>query len=258
MKTALIISTYNWPEALEKVLQSVQIQTTLPDEIIIADDGSGETTKLVIEKWKKISKVPVKHFWQEDKGFRKTIIMNYAIANTEAEYIIQIDGDVILEKNFIADHLSDRKQGYFLNGSRALINEDSTRKFLSGAININQVKIKNKINGTRNPFLARYFRKDGPKSNNVKGCNFSFWKKDFIKVNGYNNDINGWGHEDIELAARLVNIGLKQRRLKMKAVVFHLHHNYFDRKNEQENYSYYLNVVKDKIAHCKNGYEQSQ
>ena len=79
MKFALLISTYNWPSALDKVLQSVQNQTLKPNEILIADDGSKEETKTLIEDWKQKSKIPIKHFWQEDDGFRKTIIMNKAV-----------------------------------------------------------------------------------------------------------------------------------------------------------------------------------
>lgn len=260
MKTALLISTYNWPEALNLVLESVQVQTKLPDEILIADDGSKKETEELINLWKEKSKVPIKHFWQEDDGFRKTIIMNKAIANTEADYIIQIDGDILLEKHFVEDHISDKKPGFFIKGSRALINEEATKTILAKKKidwNYIQQNIKNKINATRNTLLAKLFRKDKIKSNNLKGCNFSFWRKDFIEVNGYNNDICGWGHEDIELAARLSNIGIKQRQLKMKAVCFHLHHNYFDRSKENENFNAYQKVIDEKITTCEKGYLQS-
>ncbi len=260
MKFALLISTYNWPSALDKVLQSVQNQTLKPNEILIADDGSKEETKTLIEDWKQKSKIPIKHFWQEDDGFRKTIIMNKAVAGTDADYIVQIDGDIILDKNFIKDHISEKQEGYFLNGSRALISEENTIKILAEKdLRMDWVSknVKNKINATRFPLIANFFRKDHFKSNNVKGCNFSFWREDFIAVNGYNNDMSGWGHEDIELAARLNNFDIKQRRLKMRAICYHLHHDYFDRKNEQTNFSTYEKVVDEKIVTCKNGYQQS-
>lgn len=260
MKTALLISTYNWPSALDKVLQSVQNQTVIPDEILIADDGSKEETLKLIEDWKKKSKVVIKHLWQEDKGFRKTIIMNKAVGGTEADYIIQIDGDIILNPNFIKDHLQERQIGFFLNGSRALISEENTAAILKAEnLNMAQVarNVKNKINATRFPLLANFFRKDQFKSNNVKGCNFSFWREDFIKVNGYNNDIGGWGHEDIELAARLNNLGIRQRRLKMRAVCYHLHHDYFARKDEETNFYVYLKTIENKTTRCSNGFDET-
>lgn len=260
MKTALLISTYNWPEALDKVLQSLELQSIFPNEVLIADDGSKEDTRLIIKQWQSKSKIPIKHFWQEDDGFRKTIIMNSAIHNTDAEYIIQIDGDIIMSPKFIEDHLKERLSGFFLNGSRALVSKENTIKVLkSEKLNMDQVSknVKNKINAMRVPLLSQLFRKDSFKSNNVKGCNFSFWKQDFVAVNGYNNSINGWGHEDIELAARLNNLGIKQRRLKMRAVCYHLHHDLFDRKNENDNFSVYQKVVDEKITKCENGYLQS-
>lgn len=45
MKTTLLITTYNWPKALELVLYSVLHQHVKPDEVVIADDGSTEETK---------------------------------------------------------------------------------------------------------------------------------------------------------------------------------------------------------------------
>lgn len=260
MKVALLISTYNWIEALDKVLQSTQLQSVLPQEILIADDGSKEDTGILIEKWKAQSKIPIYHFWHEDQGFRKTIIMNKAVSATKAEYIIQIDGDIIIHPRFIEDHLNEKQHGFFLNGSRSLINKENTELILNKKeLHISEIgkEVKNKINATRFPWMANFFRKDAFKSNNVKGCNFSFWREDFIKVNGYNNKISGWGHEDIELAARLNNLGIKQRRLKMRAICYHLHHDFFDRKNENSNFSVYQNAVDQKIIRCANGYLES-
>lgn len=260
MRTALLISTFNWPDALNKVLESVQKQTVLPDEILIADDGSKPNTVSLIEAWKLKSNVVIKHFWQEDQGFRKTIIMNKAVGGTEADYIIQIDGDIILHHQFVEDHLNASQEGLFLNGSRALINKENTKLILqSENLDLAQVSknVKNKINATRFPLIADFLRKDHFRSSNVKGCNFSFWRKDFIRVNGYNNEINGWGHEDIELAARLNNLGIKQRRLKMTAVCYHLHHEYFDRKNEDINLSVYQKAVKNNVIRCNNGFAES-
>lgn len=260
MKTALLISTYNWPEALDLVLRTVQNQSVLPDEILIADDGSREETKNLVQEWKSRSKIPVKYFWQKDDGFRKTIIMNIAVAGTEADYVIQTDGDILLSRHFIKDHLSEAEEGFFLNGSRSLISENTTAGILQkGKYDLFklQFQAKNKINATRSSFFSKYFQKNHFKSDNVKGCNFSFWRKDFLSVNGYNNEMNGWGHEDIELAARLNNLGIKQRRLKMKAVCFHLYHPFNDRGNENKNFETYREVVEKKITRCANGYEET-
>ena len=102
--TSLIVATYNWPEALNLCLLSIKNQKVLPAEVIIADDGSGQQTRLLIEKFQSDFPVPLIHVWHEDLGFRKSIVLNMAIKKASGEYIVQVDGDVILDQNFINDH----------------------------------------------------------------------------------------------------------------------------------------------------------
>ena len=123
MKASLVICTYNWPEALELVLKSIMVQKEMPEEVIIADDGSKEETKNLIESFKSKLSIPLHHVWQEDKGWRKSIILNKAIANAKGEYIIQIDGDCILHSSFVKDHLRYARRGVYLSGSRVNIQE---------------------------------------------------------------------------------------------------------------------------------------
>ena len=101
MKTALIIATYNWPEALELVFLSLLNQSVSPDEIIIADDGSARETKQLVENYAQKFNAKIKHIWQEDDGFRKTKILNKSFLKAKSEYIIQIDGDIIIHNEFI-------------------------------------------------------------------------------------------------------------------------------------------------------------
>jgi hypothetical protein len=53
MKISLIIVTYNRPEALSLILKSIEKQKVLPDEVVIADDGSGKETQETIHKFQK-------------------------------------------------------------------------------------------------------------------------------------------------------------------------------------------------------------
>lgn len=255
---SLLISTYNWPEALDMVLKSVTAQTILPIEVVIADDGSNEETSNVINQYQSI--LNIKHIWHADNGFRKTLIMNKAVKAISQNYIIQIDGDMLLHSNFIEDHLRFAKENYFIKGSRAMLPEFVSNKIIKEKIldfSYFKKNVKSKINATRIPSLSFLFFGDKKRSNNLRGCNFAFWKKDFIAVNGYNNDLTGWGHEDIELAARLVNNGVHRRQLKMVAVCFHLYHKINSRDNELTNMSVYKEVVSKKINTIPNGFNQS-
>lgn len=256
ISVTLVISTYNWPKALELVFKSILNLRVLPNEIIIADDGSDERTKAAIEDFKQKIRIPTIHLWQEDLGFRKTIIMNRAISSASGNYIIQIDGDIILHPKFVADHIEEAQHGYYIKGSRSMLSPNLTNTIINTKnINISSLTpgVGSKINASYLPILSGLFKGNHFRSNNLRGCNFSFWKHDFIAVNGYNNELEGWGHEDIELAARLTNLGIRQRQLKLKAVCFHLHHKINSRHNEDINFKKYLNTVKKKTVRCKNG-----
>jgi glycosyltransferase involved in cell wall biosynthesis len=257
---ALLISTYNWPEALELVLQSVEAQTTLPAKVLIADDGPNENTRKVIEHFKTQINIPIEHIWHSDEGFRKCIIVNKAIATCQCDYIIQIDGDIILHPEFVADHISEAETGFYIKGSRTLIDFNKTKELIDNktiTLSVMDSGLKNKINGLHLPFFASLFRRKSQRSRDLKGCNCAFWRLDFIKVNGYNNNLMGWGHEDIELAARLINAGIMQKRIKLKAICYHLHHKINDRSCENENLSAYNKAVKEGIIESENGYKQS-
>jgi glycosyltransferase involved in cell wall biosynthesis len=255
----LLISTYNWPEALDLVLKSVLSQNVMPEEVIVADDGSRKETADLIKHYQEKFPVPLIHEWHEDNGFRKTIILNKALKRAKGEYIVQVDGDIILHPDFIKDHKANATEGFFIKGSRGRLTARKSNHVLrTKDIRLHSLHrgVQSRINATRFPLLSPIFHKDDLKTRNVKGCNFAFWKKDMIAVNGYNNDLAGWGHEDIEFPARLVNYGIKRRQLKMTAVCFHIHHELRSRSNEDSNLKVYEEVVERKIVRCENGIDQ--
>ncbi len=231
-KTALIISTYNWPEALNLCLKSALVQKTLPDEIIVADDGSDERTQKLIGYFSEISPVRIKHVWQEDNGFRLARIRNRAIQVSESDYLIFIDGDIILHPKFIRDHIRNRKPCVFLSGSRALLSgKETSQRLCSENISFKWLdySAKNKINGIRNLFLSPLFTKEDAGIYNVRGCNMSFWKHDLIDVNGFDEQYEGWGREDSDIVFRLFANGRKRVKLKFCGIQYHLFHKARDR-----------------------------
>ena len=170
----------------------------MPSEIIIADDGSGIATRDVVRHFEAVSPVPVRHIWHEDRGFRVAAIRNKAIAASRCDYLIQIDGDLILQRNFIQDHIAFAKEGHYVAGSRGIITEALTRKVLSGEItSLSALSrgVRNSNNVVRIPLMAYLYRTLGP-SRFVKGCNMAFWRSDLIRVNGYDEEFRGWGGED--------------------------------------------------------------
>lgn len=257
MTVALLITTYNWPEALELVLESVRLQSTYPNEIIIADDGSTEDTKNIISRFEKNISVPVKHIWHEDVGFTKTIILNKAINKIHSDYIIQVDGDVILHKHFIKDHIKLAEENVYLFGSRISINKEYSKKVLSNKTIKFHWTNKGLLRKTRAiylPFFREYFsKKSNENSGKLRGCNMSYWKKDAQAINGYNEDFIGWGYEDFNFAQRLLNAGVTSKRIKHAAIQFHIYHKEAPRGNTEIGDKIQIETAKHKITKCENG-----
>lgn len=259
MNTALLISTYNWPQALRLVLNSVLDQSELPGEILIADDGSGEETLAVIEAFRKKSRLKVSHFWQEDKGFRKSAVLNKAVAGTQAEYIIQVDGDCILHPHFVRDHCTRANKDLFLFGSRVNIKPSAVEKVLQkdkATFSVISEEIKNKSRNVRVPLLQKMFRPSATFSGKTRGCNLSYWRKDFIAVNGYDETMEGWGREDSEFVIRLLNKGIEGKRLRYGGIVYHIHHLEKSREFLERNSEIQERTIREKKTWCEEGIDK--
>ncbi len=260
---SLIISTYNWPAALKLVLLSICRLRVMPDEIIVADDGSTSETRHLIDTMRSKFSVPLLHVWQADEGFRLSTIRNKAICQCHSDYIIQIDGDVILHPSFIEDHLRLAAESQFLIGSRVLLNANTTAQAQqNGNVSFNACSpgIKNRINAIRLPILSKLFlaptTNPGRMIDQVRGCNMSFWKKDFHIANGYNEEIVGWGREDSELCIRFIHNGLVKRRIKFGAIQYHQHHVSESRNRISANDTIMLTALKEVRMRCVKGVDQ--
>ena len=232
MKISLAILTYNWPQALEKVLESVAGQRRMPDEILIADDGSAAETAAVITAWRQRLKVPVIHVWQEDQGFRAARARNRAIAASRGDYLILIDGDMLLHPDFVNDHQAFAAPGFFLQGGRLKASRSESQRLLGGGrarftpwidADFSEFDGTKRLYAFRQPMLAR-LKARSRSGGRVMSCNMSFWRTDLLKVNGFDERMEGYGAEDRELAARLENTGLRRRALKWAALAVHLWH----------------------------------
>ena len=259
MTVSLVFPTYNWPEALEMIFLSLKSQSMLPDELVIADDGSTAETRAMIEKYRSQFSVPVLHIWHEDKGYRKTTILNKAIAAASGDYIIQIDGDCIMHRHFIRDHVRAAENRTYLYGSRVNIEEE----LLEDVIENKRIRFPFFIHGlsrrTRNlhiPVFGKLFKKTKKLSRKIRGCNFSFWRDDFIKANGYNEDMTGWGREDSELVARFINSGILGQRMRYRAIVYHIWHPTRPRDEVASKDIIQERTISEGIKSCENGIDK--
>lgn len=258
---SLIIATYNWPAALDICLKSVLKQEQLPDEVIIADDGSKEETVDLIKKYQKDFPVPLIHVWQPDEGFQLAKIRNRSAAASNCDYIIQADGDLIFHAGFVKDHVNAAKEGYFICGSRVILNQDVTNDILqSGSTTVSLFNrgIKNHLNRLRFPSLGRWLAKNIKVANaeSIRGCNIAYWKKDFIAVNGYDESYTGWGREDTDLVIRFFNAGCKRKFFKFQGIVYHLWHREADRDKLAANEEILQQAIAQKKVRSEKGIDQ--
>ena len=256
MTCSLVITTYNWKEALELVLLSVLKQTVHPDEIIIADDGSREDTKALINKFIKTSNINIIHSWQEDDGFRASASRNKAIAKASGEYIVLIDGDMILHQDFIKDHLLYASPNHFVQGSRILLTQNKTEDvFLSKTVDFSffESGLQNRKNRLKLNLLTKMFSKSNKNLKGIKTCNMAFFKVDCMSVNGFNEDFVGWGREDSEFAVRLLNNNILRKNIKFSAIAYHIFHHENSREMLELNDKILHDTIKSKLMTCKNG-----
>ena len=244
---SILLATYNWPQALKLCLESLATQTDQNFEIIIADDGSTESTKQVIDQIKQTFPVPITHLWQDDQGFRKTKILNQAIAAAHGNYLIFLDGDCIVQPDFVARHRALAQKDFLVTGSRVLLNEKLTQQLLtwpqwnfqrfcsrliterlSGGIN-KLLPFKIKLdNGSWRDYKKFVWRR-------IKGCNMACWKTDAEAINGFDETMTGWGHEDADFVFRLQRHHIARKSGSWATEVLHLFHKINDQSNAAEN-----------------------
>lgn len=262
LTVSLVISTYNRPDALKVCLDSVLKQEVMPDEVVIGDDGSGEGTKRVIDDFRRISPVPIVHVWHEDKGFRLAMMRNKSMARAIGQYIIELDGDVFLHPKFVSDHVKRAKRGYYLKGGRTNLGKTLTADVCKKGQSIRifpwtwgiESKPENAMHlPVVSQIIAPYYRKH---RSFALGCNMSFFKDDFIRVNGYDEYFEGWGAEDGDFGFRLNMLGLRKRSLKFAGIVYHLWHEDKYMYNKERNKQYGRECLQRGMAYCKNGVDK--
>jgi glycosyltransferase involved in cell wall biosynthesis len=226
-RISLVVTTYEWPAALGLVLASVERQTRLPDEVIVADDGSGEATRKLLDDWRERLPGRLHHVWQPNEGFRVARVRNLALAVATGDYVIVLDGDMVLHPEFVADHAAAARPGRWVQGVRPRLSPSTTRAMLDGGapdLRWWQPGLEHRWHALRAGWLARLHSNRRPRLSSVKGCNQGYWRADLVRVNGFDERFVGWGPEDKEIAARLDHAGIGFLFLKHSAVAYHLWH----------------------------------
>jgi glycosyltransferase involved in cell wall biosynthesis len=259
VQLALIINTADQPEYLQRVLNAVAAQSSLPNEVLLADDGSGNSTREVFAGWNPSSNLRREHVWQKKEGFRRARILNLAIAQARSDYIVFLDGDTVPHPEFIADHRRLASRGAFIQGHRALVRKSASAWFGMNGLLCDRRRAfwRGQLQGIKHAFrwpwpLVRV-RAD---LRGIRGCNLAVWREDLVRSNGYNEEFMGWGREDSELAVRLMNLGLRRLDVRGWAICWHLWHPPADRAGLPANDELLAQAQQKGATRCDKGLAQ--
>lgn len=246
MPISVVVTTYNRPDALRAVLDGLAAQSDRGFEVIVADDGSRDDTRALVEQASAGYPVPLAHVWQEDKGFRAGAARNRAAGRARGEYLVFLDGDCIPRPDFIARHRALAEQGWMVAGNRILLSQAFTARALRERLPLHAWSARQWSDAHRlgdiNRTLPLAHLPLGPlrklaasRWQRVRTCNLGVWTEDFRRVRGFDETFEGWGFEDSDLAVRLLNAGVRRKEGAFATGVLHLWHRENDRAREDEN-----------------------
>lgn len=229
----VVVSTYNQPTMLRLCLEALACQSHRADEIIIADDGSTQATAEVVKQF--AARLPIKHIWHEDRGFRKTEILNRAVMAATADYLIFIDQDLLARNDFISRHYRAARPDRFVSGGAvkiteqlsSLITEQDIRRGLIWQkkwIVSHGMPWNRKMNKlSENKLYCRLMNNITPTHATWNGGDSSTWREAIIQANGFDTRMR-YGAEDREFGTRLENAGLSGIQRRYGLALIHLYH----------------------------------
>ena len=268
---SVVVSTYNRPQHLARCLEGFRHQTSLDFEVLLADDGSGPETAGVIRAARRDYPVPLRHVWHEDRGFRKCRILNEALRAAATGYLVFTDSDCVPHRRFVENHLRHRRPDHMLVGRSVkwgrrrseTLDLDAVRRGRHARIGPRDVWDNLRKRNRNLPYgvyvpgrlgfrLVQHLKK----SRAGRGLNFSAWKADLERVNGWNEDFESWGLEDVELSMRLRLAGVKPLLVVNRALTFHLWHPPGDKTSRSARNAYNASRQRG-TAWCPNGLQGS-
>jgi GT2 family glycosyltransferase len=264
MKAAFVVLTYNRPDALLAVLRSLAPQCPADAVVIVADDGSRPETLEALREHLPRFKCPVRHLWHPDVGFTAARARNLGAFDSEADYVVFLDGDCVPNPHFVLAHLEMAQKGHFVNGNRVLLSADLTRRISSGDTSPEELGplgwLRLRLAGDINKLTHLLYWPGAPgrvergfRWKGIRSCNFGVWYRDFESANGFDETFMGWGHEDADLVLRLHHLGLARKNGFLATEVFHLWHEENGRDNEAVNRERVLRRMQGSLVRAEKG-----
>jgi glycosyltransferase involved in cell wall biosynthesis len=233
LTVSVIVTTYNNPRALGLVLAGLARQTRPPQELLIADDGSGPETRAVVERWTARLSYPVRHVWQPDQGFRKCHILNRAILAAQGEYLVFFDGDCVASAHCLATHAARARPNRYLSGGKVLLGGRVSQGLTEQGVERGDldrigwwwvgVEKKRRLVVSRIPGLRDLLDRNVKRPPGWRGENASTFAVHARAVGGFDERFT-YGYEDADFGQRLLAAGVIGQSLRYTAPVYHLDH----------------------------------
>jgi len=265
---SLVISTYNRSDALCAVLASVAAQDDPNFEVIIADDGSTPAHQRAVQAAAARLGLPLCHVWHPDVGFTAARVRNLGVAAARGAYVLLLDGDCVLETDFVRRHRALAQTGCFVNGSRVLLSERLSAAVLAGHTVVHGrgpgfwlwqrlcggaskltglLRLPDAVHRTQAQFRWK----------GIRSCNMGVWRADYLAVNGFDASFVGWGHEDADFVLRLHNQGIRRKNGFCATEVYHLWHAQAARAAESRNAATVRERMQTGVVLAATGYTES-
>ena len=232
----VVVSTYEWPEALDAVLRALADQSDPDFSLVIADDGSGAETAAVVNRWRRAFGERLAHTWQPDEGFRLARVLNLGALATDADYLVFMHGESLPRRQFVRALRSCVRRGWFVAGRRVDLSEALTARVLENGLPVHRwgmlewLRARNEAKPLAS-LTHRDRRRVGARGvpefiphNRTYGYLLGVARTDFERVNGYDMRFIGWGEEDVDIATRLRRIGLRCGHAGPGGTLVHLAH----------------------------------
>ncbi len=263
MHISIIISYYKNLENLKLILRALENQSSRDFELIVSEDDHNLETQNFITKNRSSLSYPIQHLWQEeDRGFRKTQMLNRSIQIAKHDFIVFIDGDCIPHPRFVESYTHATQSGYIYWGRRVMLDQDTSQKILDSG-DFKYLKTSYLLQSGSTHIREGVYLHGislGLKQRGIWGCNWGIHKKDLYTVNGYDEDYNKAGiGEDTDIEWRLLAAGIAKKSMKNKAIVYHLFH---ESNYSQEDVQYNQKLLDIKVSEgkyfCSNGIIKSE
>jgi glycosyltransferase involved in cell wall biosynthesis len=237
VRLSVVVTTYEWPAALDAVLRALADQSDPDFEVVVADDGSGPETADVVRRWSALFADRLSHVWQPDEGYRLARVRDLGAAAARGAYLVFIDGDCIPRRHFIAAVRRAALPGWFLAGKRIELSRELSGAVVEKELPIGQWSLpalllrRGRDLERRLDLTARDRRRpwrpalpDFTPHGNAYGFLTGLSRADFELVNGVDTRFVGWGEQDVDLATRLRRLGLRCGYAGPRATLLHLWH----------------------------------